>query len=336
MGKHILIIAEAGVNHNGSVELAKRLADEAKAAGADIVKYQTAKPENLVVKSAQMAEYQKKNLGSNKSQYEMLKKLMLPFEAYDEIFAYCRQIGIEALSTPFDLDSIAYLNDKQMPFWKIPSGEITNYPYLVAIAETHKPVVLSTGMADLEEVRSAIQLLRECGTPEGQITVLQCNTQYPTPYEDVNLSAMQTMHEELGVPVGYSDHTQGIEIPVAAAALGAEIIEKHFTLDRTMPGPDHKASLEPDELKAMVLSIRHIEAAMGDGIKRPQASEKKNIAIVRKSIVARRAIRAGEVLTAENITIKRPGNGISPMRWPEILGRKADRDYAEDERIEEN
>lgn len=332
--KHILIIAEAGVNHNGDIGMAKRLADAAKAAGADIVKYQTARPENLVAKSAQMAEYQKENLGTEESQYEMLKKLMLPFEAYDEIFAYCRRIGIEPLSTPFDLDSIAYLAGKQMPFWKIPSGEITNYPYLVAIAETHMPVVLSTGMAELEEVRSAVKLLVKHGTPEGQITVLQCNTQYPTPYEDVNLSAMQTMHEALGLPVGYSDHTQGIEIPVAAAALRACIIEKHFTLDRTLPGPDHKASLEPDELKSMVQSIRHIEAALGDGVKRPQTSERGNISVVRKSIVAKKAIKAGEVLTAGNITTKRPGTGISPMRWLEVLGTRAVRDFEEDEMIE--
>lgn len=332
--EHILIIAEAGVNHNGSIELAKRLADEAKAAGADIVKYQTAKPENLVAKSAQMAEYQKKNLGTNQSQYEMLKKLMLPFEAYDEIFAYCRQIGIKPLSTPFDLDSIAYLNEKDMPFWKVPSGEITNYPYLVAIAETRKPVVLSTGMANLSEVRCAVELLIAHGTPKEGITVLQCNTQYPTPYEDVNLRAMQTMHEALGVPVGYSDHTRGIEIPIAAAALGACIIEKHFTLDRTLPGPDHKASLEPDELKQMVTSIRHIELALGDGQKHATASETPNKVIARKSIVAKRSIKAGEILTEENITTKRPGNGISPMQWFEVLGTKAIRDFEEDELIE--
>ena len=332
--KHILIIAEAGVNHNGDIGLAKKLADAAKAAGADIVKYQTAKAENLVVKSAQMAEYQKENIGTEESQYEMLRKLMLPFGAFDELFAYCRKIGIEPLSTPFDLDSIAYLADMQMPFWKIPSGEITNYPYLVAIAETHMPVVLSTGMAELEEVRSAVKLLVKHGTPEGQITVLQCNTQYPTPYEDVNLSAMHTMHEALGLPVGYSDHTQGIEVPVAAAALGACIIEKHFTLDRTLPGPDHKASLEPDELKSMVQSIRHIEAALGDGVKRPQTSERGNISVVRKSIVAKKAIKAGEVLTAGNITTKRPGTGISPMRWLEVLGTRAVRDFEEDEMIE--
>ena len=330
----ILIIAEAGVNHNGSIDLAKRLADEAKEAGADIVKYQTAKPENLVSKSAQMAEYQKENIGTDESQYEMLKKLMLPFEAYDEIFAYCRKIGIEPLSTPFDLDSIDYLNRMGMPFWKVPSGEITNYPYLVAIAETHKPVVLSTGMAKMDEVRSAIEIFLSHGIIKEQLTVLQCNTQYPTPYEDVNLRAMQTMRQELGVDVGYSDHTQGIEIAIAAAAMGARIIEKHFTLDRNLPGPDHKASLEPAELKAMVQGIRHVEIAMGDGIKWPQVSEKANIAVVRKSIVARRAIKEGELLTAENITTKRPGNGISPMRWQDVLGTLAIRNFMEDELIE--
>lgn len=331
MGR-VLIIAEAGVNHNGSIELAKRLADEAKLAGADIVKFQTAKPENLVSKSARMAEYQKENTGKDESQYAMLKRLMLPFEAYDEIFDYCNKIGIMPLSTPFDIESIDYLNKKDMPFWKIPSGEITNLPYLIAIARTGKRVVMSTGMANLDEVKAAVNVLKKYGSED--ITVLQCNTQYPTPYSDVNLRAMVTMRDELGLPVGYSDHTKGIEIPVAAVAMGATIIEKHFTLDRNMEGPDHKASLEPDELKLMVESIRNVEAALGDGIKETSDSERGNIAIVRKSIVAKCDIKRGDIFTEENITTKRPGTGISPMKWFEVLGKKAIRDFNEDELIE--
>lgn len=329
-----LIIAEAGVNHNGNVELAKALADKAKEAGADIVKYQTAKAENLVSRFARMAEYQKENIGNDESQLEMLKKLMLTYEEFDDIFDYCNKIGIRPLSTPFDLDSIDYLNTKDMPFWKIPSGEITNLPYLLKIAKTKKPVVMSTGMSTLDEVRAAVEVLVENGTPKDQLTVLQCNTQYPTPFEDVNLTAMLTMKKELRLPVGYSDHTSGIEIPVAAVALGAEIIEKHFTLDRNMEGPDHKASLEPDELKAMVDSIRHVEAALGDGIKQTSRSEAPNIEIARKSIIAKRNIKQGEVLTEENLTTKRPGNGVSPMKWYEVIGTKAVRDFVEDEQIE--
>lgn len=331
MGR-VLIIAEAGVNHNGSIELAKRLADEAKLAGADIVKFQTAKPENLVSKSARMAEYQKENTGKDESQYAMLKRLMLPFEAYDEIFNYCKSIGIMPLSTPFDIESINYLDKKDMPFWKVPSGEITNLPYLIAIARTGKRVVMSTGMANLDEVKAAVDVLKKYGS--GDVTVLQCNTQYPTPYSDVNLNAMITMKNELGLPVGYSDHTKGIEIPIAAVAMGATIIEKHFTLDRNMEGPDHKASLEPDELKLMVESIRNVEAALGDGIKETSDSERGNIAIVRKSIVAKCDIKRGDIFTEENITTKRPGTGISPMKWFEVLGKKAIRDFNEDELIE--
>jgi N,N'-diacetyllegionaminate synthase len=332
---HVLIIAEAGVNHNGSVELAKRLAEKAKEAGADIVKYQTANPNKIVTKSAGLARYQLENLGSDDNQYMMLKKLMFPYDVYSEIFAYCREIGIEPLSTPFDIDSIAYLDTLKMPFWKIPSGEITNYPYLVAIAQTHKPVVLSTGMSDMCEVMAATDLLIKNGTPKDGLIVLHCNTQYPTPYEDVNLRAMETMRRELSLPVGYSDHTQGISIPIAAVALGAVIIEKHFTLDRNMPGPDHKASLEPNEFKSMVRAIRQIECAMGNGVKEPQSSEVENINIVRKSIVANKAITTGEIFSEENITTKRPGTGVSPMKWMEIIGHRAKRDYREDEQIEE-
>lgn len=329
---HVFIIAEVGVNHNGSIDLAKRLADKAKEAGADIVKYQTAKISSLVSKKAQMAEYQKANTGKDESQFDMLKKLIFPFEAFDEIFSYCLSIDIMPLSTPFDLESIEYLNSKEMPFWKVPSGEITNLPYLIKIAETRRPVVMSTGMANLSEVEVAVKVLKDNGTPE--ITILQCNTQYPTPYEDVNLKAMLTMKEALGLPVGYSDHTKGIEIPIAAVAMGATIIEKHFTLDRNMEGPDHKASLEPDELQAMVDSIRHVEAAMGNGLKETSKSEAGNIAIARKSIVAKKAIQAGEFLTEDNITTKRPGNGVNPMKWFEVLGTNAIRDFAEDELIE--
>lgn len=330
--KHVLIIAEAGVNHNGSVELAKRLADKAKEAGADIVKYQTGKASNLVSKSAKMAEYQKDNTGRDESQYAMLKRLMLPFEAFDEIFAYCRSIGISPLSTPFDFESIEYLDKLDMPFWKVPSGEITNLPYLIKIAETRKPVVMSTGMATMQEIKDAVGALKKYGTKE--ITILQCNTQYPTPYQDVNLNAMLTMRDELDLPIGYSDHTRGIEIPMAAVAMGAGMIEKHFTLDRHMEGPDHKASLEPNELKAMVDAIRHVEVALGSGIKKTSSSEKANLTVARKSIVARRNIKAGEKFTVENITTKRPGNGINPMKWFDVLGMNAIRDFAEDELIE--
>ena len=327
-----LIVAEAGVNHNGSIELAKKLADKAKEIGADIVKYQTAKPQNLVSRYAKMAVYQMQNIGVEESQYSMLSKLTLPFDAFYEIYDHCRKIGIQFLSTPFETDSIDFLSGFDMPFWKIPSGEITNLPYLIKIAKTEKPVVLSTGMANLDEVRAAIEILKNNGT--SRITVLQCNTQYPTPYEDVNLNAMLTMKNEFGVNVGYSDHTLGIEIPIAAVAMGATVIEKHFTLDRNMEGPDHKASLEPAEFKTMINSIRNVEVAMGDGIKKTSRSEAENIVVVRKSIIAKRDIKKGEILTDENITTKRPGCGISPMKWYEVIGTMAKRDFTEDELIE--
>lgn len=327
----IYIIAEAGVNHNGSFETACRLVDAAKAAGADCIKFQTFRAEKLVSRGAKKAVYQQQTTGEG-SQAEMLKKLELPFEQFTALKAYCDRAGICFLSTPFDGDSIAFLNTIAMPFWKIPSGEITNYPYLRALAETGKPVVLSTGMSNTEEIRDAVRVLREHGTKE--IRLLHCNTEYPTPYEDVNLKAMETLREGFGLEVGYSDHTRGIEIPIAAAALGAVIIEKHFTLDRNMEGPDHKASLEPDELARMVRSIRNIEKAMGNGVKAPSPSEKKNIAVARKSIVAKTAIRAGEMLTEDNLTVKRPGTGISPMKWNEVIGRRAAKDFEEDELIE--
>lgn len=326
----VLIIAEAGVNHNGDIKVARELIDAAKESGADIVKFQTAKLESLVSESAQMAEYQKKNINMVKSQKEMLRDLILPFEDFLELAQYCEDRGITFLSTPFDIDSIRFL-DNLVKIWKIPSGEITNYPYLREIALTGKPVIMSTGMCELQEVREAVRVLKENGS--GEITLLHCNTEYPTPMQDVNLRAMQTLREEFGLPVGYSDHTQGIEVPIAAAAMGAVVVEKHFTLDRNMEGPDHKASLEPEELRAMVQAIRNIEAALGDGVKRPSVSETKNRDVVRKSIVAKTDIRKGEVFTEENLSAKRPGNGISPMRWNEVIGLRADRDYEQDEMI---
>lgn len=332
MNQRVMIIAEAGVNHNGNFDLALKMADTAKAAGADIVKYQTFYPEDLASAYAGKASYQKETTNAEESQLNMLKKLVLRPEEYRQLRAHCNKIGIGFISTPFDLRSIEFLNTLDMPFWKVPSGEVTNLPYLLAIAKTKKPVVLSTGMCELEEVQAAVDILKDNGTPK--ITLLHCNTEYPTPYEDVNLRAMETMREHFGVEVGYSDHTPGIEIPIAAAALGAAIIEKHFTLDRNMKGPDHKASLEPGELKTMVSAVRHVELALGSGIKTVSGSEKKNLPIVRKSIVARRSIRKGEPLTEESLTAKRPGSGISPMRWFEVLGTAAVRDFAEDELIE--
>lgn len=328
----IIIIAEAGVNHNGDFDLALKLADEAKAAGADIVKYQTFQPEALVSRHASKASYQKETTGAEESQLEMLKKLAFSPEEYRSIKAYCDKIGITFLSTPFELESVAFLSELEMPFWKIPSGEVTNLPYLLAIARTKKPVVMSTGMCELDEIQTAMDVLKSNGTPN--ITLLHCNTEYPTPYEDVNLRAMETMRERFGVEVGYSDHTPGIEVPIAAAALEASVIEKHFTLDRNMKGPDHKASLNPDELAAMVKAIRHIEEAMGSGEKIVSSSERKNVAIVRKSIVARRALQKGDLLSEENLTIKRPAGGVTPMRWFEALGTRAVRDFGEDEPIE--
>lgn len=334
--RHTLIIAEAGVNHNGSLELARRLVDAAANAGVDYVKFQTFKAENLVTKSAKQAEYQKKNIGDgNGSQYQMLKKLELSHADHDVLVEYCEQKGVRFFSTAFDLESIDYLASLDLPLWKIPSSEITNYPYLRKIALQGKPVVLSTGMCDVADIKNALDILIKFGLTKGQITILHCNTEYPTPFEDVNLRAMRTISEEFGVKVGYSDHTQGIEVPIAAVALGAEVIEKHFTLDRNLPGPDHKASLEPDELKAMVSAIRNIEQAMGDGEKKVTVSEGKNIAIARKSIVAACPIKKGEILFEENLTVKRPGTGISPMRWEEIVGTIAIRDYNEDELIEQ-
>jgi N,N'-diacetyllegionaminate synthase len=327
----VYIIAEAGVNHNGSFELACKLVDAAKEAGVDCVKFQTFKSKNLVSQSAQKADYQKNNTGSG-SQEEMLRKLELSYEEFLALKKYCDEKEICFLSTPFDFESISFLDAIEMPFWKIPSGEVTNLPYLITIARTHKPVVMSTGMCDMREIRDAVNALVEYGA--GDIKLLHCNTEYPTPFEDVNLRAMQTLKDTFGYEVGYSDHTRGIEIPIAAVAMGAVIIEKHFTLDRRMEGPDHRASLEPDELKAMVQGIRHIEKAVGTGDKTPSSSERKNIAVARKSIVAKTAIKAGEVFTVDNITVKRPGTGISPMKWFDVLGKRAIRDFDEDALIE--
>ena len=327
----VCIIAEAGVNHNGSYEIACELVDAAKNAGADYIKFQTFKSKNLVSDTAQKADYQKNTTGDG-TQADMLKRLELSYDEFFSLKEYCDRVGICFLSTPFDIDSIHFLNSLNMPFWKVPSGEVTNYPYLVEIAKTNKPVVMSTGMCNISEIDEAIKVLESNGVRE--IRLLHCNTEYPTPYEDVNLRAMETLRNKFGLEVGYSDHTNGIEVPVAAAALGASIIEKHFTLSRDMEGPDHKASLEPHELAEMVSCIRHIEIAMGTGEKTPSSSEKKNITIARKSIVAAKKIIEGEILTEENITVKRPGTGICPMRWNEVLGTKAIRDFNEDEQIE--
>lgn len=334
--KHTLIIAEAGVNHNGSLDLAKQLVDKAVDAGVDYIKFQTFKAEKLVTKTAKQAEYQQRNMGSQEdSQFQMLKKLELSPEEHQLLIEYCNKLGIKFFSTAFDFDSMDYLHSLNLGLWKIPSGEVTNYPFLKRIAQYNEKTILSTGMCDMEDVRAAVNTLYKNGLSKENLILLHCNTEYPTPFEDVNLKAMDALRHEFGVEVGYSDHTKGIEVPIAAVALGATVIEKHFTLDRTLPGPDHKASLEPDELKAMVSAVRNIEKAVdGDGTKHVSDSERKNIAIARKSIVAATNIKKGEILSEENITVKRPGTGISPMRWEEILGMKAKRDFNEDELIE--
>jgi len=329
-----MIIAEAGVNHNGDMEMAKRLVDVAAEAGADFVKFQTFKAETLVTASAEKAEYQKNLTDKGESQFEMIKKLELDRSAHEELIAYCEERKIAFLSTAFDHGSIDLLAELAIPFYKIPSGEITNLPYLRHIGKMGKPVVMSTGMSTLDEVRDAMVALLEAGVRKDSLTILHCNTEYPSPMQDVNLRAMLTIRDELGVRVGYSDHTVGIEVPIAAVAMGATIIEKHFTLDRALPGPDHAASLEPDELKALVSAIRNIERALGDGVKRPSASEEKNIPIVRKSIVAAGRIQKGEQFTPENLAVKRSGAGITPMRWDELIGRVAERDFLADDLIE--
>lgn len=330
--KHVFIIAEAGVNHNGSIDLAKKLVDAAVEAGADAIKFQTFKAENVVCQGAEKADYQKDTTGASENQYQMLKKLELSNEEFQELARYCKEREMGFLSTPFDMESIDFLSGFSMKFWKIPSGEITNLPYLEKIGATGKKVIMSTGMSDMSEILTAVSVLEKAGTND--ITLLHCNTQYPTPYEDVNLLAMEEIAERTGKKVGYSDHTMGIEVPVAAVALGATVIEKHFTLSRQMQGPDHKASLEPEELADMVKAIRNIEQARGKRGKGPTPSEIGNRQIARRSIVAGREIKKGELFTENNLSTKRPGNGISPMEWHNVIGARANRDYGFDEQID--
>ena len=329
----VFIIAEAGVNHNGSIELAYELIDVASESGADAVKFQTFKAENLVSKNTQKAEYQKQTTNPLESQLDMLKKLELDVDVHKKLIKYCNAKGILFLSSPFDHDSIDLLNELGIEVFKIPSGEITNLPYLRRIGSLAKQVILSTGMSTLKEVGDALAILVDSGTKKENITVLHANTMYPTPMEDVNLNAMKTIKKEFDVAVGYSDHTLGIEVDIAAVAMGASIVEKHFTIDKAKEGPDHKASLEPEELRAMVIAIRNVEKALGDGIKIPSGSEKPNIVVARKSILANQKIKKGDTLTEENIIVKRPGNGISPMKWDEVIGLVAAKDYQVDDKI---
>jgi N,N'-diacetyllegionaminate synthase len=328
-----LIIAEAGVNHNGSLEMAFELIDAASDAGADVVKFQTFKAEKLVTQSAAKADYQLGTTDVKETQFEMIKKLELSYDMHLKLISKCKEKGIRFSSTGFDTSSVDVLIELGVDFLKVPSGEITNLPYLRHIASKNLPIVLSTGMATLKEVEESLKILEVSGANRNQITVLHCNTEYPTPMEDVNLNAMLSLKEELGVNIGYSDHTLGIEVPIAAVAMGSTVIEKHFTLDRCLDGPDHAASLEPDELKQMVKSIRNIEKAMGEGIKKPSNSEEKNISIVRKSIVASKEIKVGDEFTADNLGVKRPGTGISPMQWDEVVGKVALKDFDPDELI---
>ena len=328
---NVYIIAEAGVNHNGDIELAKKLIDEGAKAGVNAVKFQTFKAENLVTSTATKADYQNKNDRSSETQFEMLRRLELSYEAFTELKQHCEEKGVDFLTSAFDLESIDVLEDLEISLYKLPSGEITNLPYLRKIAATGKKVVLSTGMSTYADIEQALSILKGNGATD--IVVLHCNTEYPTPMHDVNLQAMVTIGKAFNVKIGYSDHTLGIEIPIAAVALGASIIEKHFTLDKTMDGPDHSASLEPAELVKMVEAIRNVEAALGDGVKRLSNSEKENLAIVRKSIVAKTSIAEGELFTSDNLTVKRPGTGISPLEWDEVLGTKAWQKFNKDEVI---
>ena len=329
-----IIIAEAGVNHNGSLEQAKKLIDTALDAGADFVKFQTFTAEALVTRKAEKADYQKNFKDKNESQYEMIKKLELDQKSIKTLCKYSFESGIELISSPFDKKSVDFLNKINLPLYKIPSGEITNMPFLRHIGQIGKPIILSSGLSTLKEIEEALTILIKSGTPLSKITVLHCNTAYPTPMKDVNLKAMITIREKLGVQVGYSDHTLGIEIPIAAVAMGASVIEKHYTLDRNLPGPDHAASLEPYELKEMIKSIRNIEKAMGDGAKKPSPSEIKNIPIARKSLVARNPIKKAEILSEKNLTVKRPGTGISPMEWDNVLNKRSNKDFDIDALIE--
>ena len=334
MSAQTLIIAEAGVNHNGDIELAKKLIDVAVNASADFVKFQTFNADRLATHAAKKADYQAQTTDRNETQYEMLRRLELTPAMHHELIAHCKIRNIGFFSTGFDIKSVDFLASLGQNLFKIPSGEITNLPYLRHIGRLGKPIILSSGMSNMLEIESAIKALEQAGTPRSKITVLHCTTEYPTPMRDVNLRAMKSIQTELGVAIGYSDHTLGIEVAVAAVAMGATVIEKHFTLDRTLPGPDHKASLEPAELKAMVSAIRNIEIALGDGVKQITLSEAKNILVARKSLVASKDIQIGERYSAENLTAKRPGTGISPMRWDEIIGLKANRNYAPDELIQ--
>jgi N,N'-diacetyllegionaminate synthase len=330
----VLVVAEAGVNHNGDLQLARRLVEKAAEAGADLVKFQTFAADRLVTRDATKADYQQRATDASESQHAMIRKLELSVDAHRMLIDHCRQHQIGFFSSGFDEPSIDLLAALGFDCFKIPSGEITNLPYLRHVGRLGQSVILSTGMSQLEEVGAALQALEAVGTPRSKVTVLHCNTEYPTPMEDVNLRAMQTIRDTFGVAVGYSDHTLGIEVAVAAVALGATVIEKHFTLDRSLPGPDHRASLEPDEFKAMVQAIRNIERALGDGVKRPSPSETRNLPIARKSLVAARTIRAGELFSADNLAAKRPATGISPMHWDEVVGRVARRDFAPDDMIE--
>lgn len=332
--QHTLIIAEAGVNHNGDMDLALCLVDAAAAAGADFVKFQTFSAAKLVTPTAAKADYQAAATGGGETQYDMLRRLELAPEAHHRLIERCRQRGIGFLSTGFDIDSLDFLIGLDIPLVKIPSGEITNLPYLRHVAGQGRPVILSTGMADMAEVAAAIAALEAAGLPRSALTVLHCTTEYPTAMADVNLRAMLTLRDAFAVNVGYSDHTRGIEVATAAVALGACVIEKHFTLDTSLPGPDHSASLEPDQLAAMVTAIRHIESALGDGVKVPRPVEERNKMVARKSLVAARPICAGEVFSAANLAVKRPGTGVSPMRWDDVVGRAAPRDFKADECIE--
>ncbi|MFT5236734.1 MAG: N,N'-diacetyllegionaminate synthase [Flavobacteriaceae bacterium] len=331
----VIIIAEAGVNHNGDINTAKLLIDAAAYAKVDYVKFQTFKADTIVSPSAKKAEYQSKNTGdSSQSQYEMLKKLELSESDHDELMAYCELKDVQFLSSAFDVEGVSYLNNLGLNLFKVPSGEITNFPYLRAIAKTKKPIILSTGMASMGDIQSSIEVLSNFGVKKEQLTILHCNTEYPTPMQDVNLHAMNSIKDQFGVQVGYSDHTLGIEVPIAAVALGAKVIEKHFTLDNTLPGPDHKASLEPEALKEMVLAIRNIEnALLGDGVKQPSASEQKNIKIARKSIHLLKDLSAGTVISESDIIPLRPGDGISPMEWNTIIGKTVIRDLKKFEKL---
>ena len=332
--KRTFIIAEAGVNHNGSLEIAKKLIDDAVESGADAVKFQTFKAERIVSKNAGKTAYQLQTTNVTESQLDMIRLLELSSSAHRKIFEYCNARKIQFLSSPFDLESIDLLASLGLAIFKIPSGEITNLPYLRKIGTLRKKILLSTGMAGLGEIEDALDVLTGARTELKNITVLHCNTEYPTPYSDVNLKAMLTIKEAFGIDVGYSDHTLGIEVPIAAVTLGASVIEKHITLDKGMQGPDHKASMEPDEFREMVKAVRNIELALGRRVKKASASEKRNIDAARKSIVASRSIKKGEIFTEDNITTKRPGTGISPMRWDMVIARKACRDFLADELID--